>query len=174
MTTELDAGTLAAIWVKRNKRGPMDGTLEGELVAGRGLVGNANQGGRRQVTLIEEEVWAAMMRELDADAPTAGRRANLVLRRLPLLGSRGRVLAIGSTRLRILGETKPCERMDELVPGLRKLMFPDWRGGAFAEVVEGGRIRVGDRAEWVASAAAAEDAAAPPFASNAFSCPSGS
>ena len=169
-----DAGTLAAIWVKRFKRGPMDAVLEGELVAGRGLAGNANQGGRRQVTLIEEEVWAAMMRELDADAPSAGRRANLVLRGLPLAGSRGRVLAMGSCRLRILGETKPCERMDDVVPGLRRLMFPDWRGGAFAEVVEGGRIRVGDGAEWVASAAAESDDAGSSLAVSAFSCPSGS
>lgn len=168
------SGTLAAIWIKRNKRGPMDAAFEGELVAGRGLVGNANQGGRRQVTLIEEEVWAAMMHELGADAPSAGRRANLVLRGLPLAGSRGGELAIGPCRLRILGETKPCERMDEVVPGLRKVMFPDWRGGAFAEVLEGGRIRVGDRVEWMASAAAEQDAAASSFTSTAFSCPSGS
>jgi len=153
----------------------MDAALEGELVAGRGLVGNANQGGRRQVTLIEEEVWTAMMRELDADAPTAGRRANLVLRDLRLLGSRGRELVVGPCRLRILGETKPCERMDDVVPGLRRLMFPDWRGGAFAEVVEGGRIHVGDRAEWVASAAGEADGAAPhSLAASPFSCPSGS
>lgn len=175
MTTELDAGTLAAIWVKRNKRGPMDGALEGELVAARGLVGNANQGGRRQVTILEEEVWAAMMRELDADVPTAGRRANLVLRGLPLLNSRGRELAIGACRLRILGETKPCERMDEAVPGLRRLMFPEWRGGAFAEVLVGGRIQVGDSAAWVASeAAGAGDDDASSLSSTAFSCPSGS
>ena len=169
-----DAGSLAAIWIKRCKRGPMDAALDGELVAGRGLVGNADQGRRRQVTLIEAEVWAAMMRELDADAPSAGRRANLVLRGLPLANSRGRVLTIGPCRLRILGETKPCERMDEVVPGLRRLMFPDWRGGAFAEVVEGGRIQVGDRAEWVPSEPGEADAASHALASSAFSCPSGS
>jgi len=170
-----DAGSLAAIWIKRCKRGPMDAALDGELVAGRGLVGNADQGRRRQVTLIEAEVWAAMMRELDADAPSAGRRANLVLRGLPLANSRGRVLTIGPCRLRILGETKPCERMDDVVPGLRRLMFPDWRGGAFAEVVEGGRIQVGDRAEWVTSEPGeADDATSTSLAVSAFSCPSGS
>jgi len=170
----MPAGTLAAIWVKRNRRGPMDAAFAGELVAGRGLVGNADQGRRRQVTLIEEEVWAAMMRELGADAPTAGRRANLVLRGLPLVGSRGRELALGACRLRILGETKPCERMDEVVPGLRRLMFPDWRGGAFAEVMTGGPIHVGDRAEWVASAGGESDSATNLLGSSAFSCPSGS
>ena len=167
-------GELAAIWVKRCKRGPMDAALEGELVAGRGLVGNANQGGRRQVTLIEEEVWAAMMAELDGRVPTAARRANLVLRGLPLRDSRGRELRIGECRLRILGETKPCERMDEALPGLRRLMFPDWRGGAFAEVLAGGTIRVDDAAEWVTSANADDGTGASPFSSSAFSCPSGS
>jgi MOSC domain-containing protein YiiM len=146
-----DAGILASIWVKRCKRGPMDAALAGELVAGRGLVGNANQGGRRQVTLIEEEVWAALMSELGGRLPSAARRANLVLRGLPLRDSRARELRIGDCLLCIKGETKPCERMDEALPGLRALMFPDWRGGAFAEVVVGGMIRVGDPTAWAPS-----------------------
>jgi MOSC domain-containing protein YiiM len=169
----MQSGTLVAIWVKRAHRGPMDGALTGELVAGRGLVGNADQGRRRQVTLLEEEVWASLMRELDATMSTAARRANLVLRDLPLAGSRGRELALGDCRLRILGETKPCERMDEATPGLRRLMFPDWRGGAFAEVLAGGAIRVGDVARWITGPAADGDNAHP-LSSSAFSCPSGS
>ena len=145
----MEQGTVAAIWVKRCKRGPMDAALAGELVAGSGLAGNANQGGRRQVTLIEEEVWAALMREVGAALPTAARRANLVIRGLPLAGSRGRELQVGACRLRIAGETKPCERMEEAAPGLRAAMFPDWRGGAFAQVLEGGEVRVGDAVAWV-------------------------
>ena len=169
----MQSGTLVAIWRKRARRGPMDGALAGELVTDRGLVGNADQGGRRQVTLIEEEVWASLMSELGAAVPTAGRRANLVLRGLPLAESRGRELAIGPCRLRVLGETKPCERMDEAVPGLRRLMFPDWRGGAFAEVLAGGTIRVGDVVQWVTGRATGSDGANP-LSSGALSCPSGS
>ena len=169
-----DAGALAAIWVKRNRRGPMDAALTGELVAGRGLVGNANQGGRRQVTLIEEEVWAALMAELGGALPTAARRANLVLRGLPLRDRRGRELRLGPCVLRIAGETKPCERMDEALPGLRRLMFPDWRGGAFAEVLSGGTIRVGDVAEWLPGPADDMETGAAPLSSSAYSCPSGS
>jgi MOSC domain-containing protein YiiM len=169
-----DSGTLAAIWVKRCKRGPMDAALAGELVAGRGLVGNANQGGRRQVTLIEEEVWAAMMAELGGALPTGARRANLVLRGLPLRDTRRRELRLGPCVLRIGGETKPCERMDEALPGLRRLMFPDWHGGAFAEVLTGGTIRVGDVAEWLPSPADDKETGAELLSSSAFSCPSGS
>ena len=27
-------------------------------------------------------------------------------------------------------------------------MYPDWRGGAFAEVVQGGKLEVGSKIEW--------------------------
>jgi hypothetical protein len=53
-------GRLEAIWVKRLRRGPMDPASHARLAAGRGIAGNANQGGRRQVTLLEREVWDAM------------------------------------------------------------------------------------------------------------------
>lgn len=143
------SGRLDAIWVKRMKLGPMDPVATATLVAGRGIVGNANQGGRRQVTLIEREVWDAMMHALgDVTAPPATRRANLMLTDVPLARTRGRVLRIGACRLRVLGETKPCERMEEAVPGLQVAMFPDWRGGAFAEVLDDGAIAVGDPVTW--------------------------
>ena len=50
-------GALEAIWIKRMKRGPMDSVESAVLEMEVGLVGNVNQGGRRQVTIIEREVW---------------------------------------------------------------------------------------------------------------------
>ena len=35
----------------------MDPVDRAELVAGRGLRGNANQGGKRQITILSEEAW---------------------------------------------------------------------------------------------------------------------
>jgi MOSC domain-containing protein YiiM len=142
------AGRLEAIWVKRAHRGPMDPVPAAALVAGRGLVGNADQGRRRQVTLIEREVWDRLMRGLDGDVSPSARRANLMVSGFPLARTTNRMLRIGDCRLRILGETRPCERMDEALPGLRGAMDREWGGGAFAEILEGGDIEVGAPVAW--------------------------
>ncbi|NUO64213.1 MAG: MOSC domain-containing protein [Gemmatimonadaceae bacterium] len=139
-------GALEAIWIKRMKRGPMDEARSARLVRGRGIVGNANQGGRRQVTIIEREAWERTMSEVGADLAPSTRRANLMVSGVSLENSRGRVLRVGSCRIRLFGETKPCERMEEALAGLRSAMRPHWRGGAFGEVLEGGEIVVGDEA----------------------------
>jgi MOSC domain-containing protein YiiM len=142
------AGRLEAIWVKRAHRGPMDPVAAATLVAGRGLIGNADQGRRRQVTLIERERWDSLVRELGVPISPAARRANLMVSGLPLAHSRERILRVGNSRLRIAGETRPCERMDEAFPGLRRAMARDWGGGVFAEVLDDGEIAVGDEVSW--------------------------
>jgi MOSC domain-containing protein YiiM len=142
-------GRLDAIWIKRAHRGPMDSVSTGRVVAGRGLVGNADQGRRRQVTVIEQEAWERLMRELDGSISPAARRANLMVSGVRLAESRDRVLRVGACRLRIGGETRPCERMDEALPGLRSAMRVDWGGGVFGEVLGDGEIAVGDEVEWL-------------------------
>ncbi len=142
------AGLLEAIWVKRAHRGPMDPVPSAALMAGRGVVGSADQGRRRQVTLIEREVWEGMMRGLQGSISPSARRANLMVSGFPLVQTTNRTLRIGGCRLRILGETRPCERMDEALAGLRRAMDPNWGGGAFAEVLEGGDVSVGAEVVW--------------------------
>lgn len=121
----------------------MDEVQRAVLVPGRGLEGGAHFGGIREVTLIEVEVWERHLRVLGKSLDPAHRRANLLIRGCDLAQSRGRVLRVGPCRLLIRGETKPCERMDEALPGLRAQMEPAWGGGAFAQVVEGGSIASG-------------------------------
>jgi MOSC domain-containing protein YiiM len=125
----------------------MDEVSSAQLVAGRGIVGNANQGGKRQVTLISSDMWNNVAAELMSPDPSI-RRANLMLSSIDFRESRGKTLRIGTVRIRIYGETRPCYQMDEVVPGLRKAMSIPWGGGAFGEVLDDGAITIGDDAEW--------------------------
>jgi len=141
-------GKLEAIWTKRAHHGPMDARLTARAIPGKGLEGCANNSRTRQVTLIEREVWQELMKEAGDDAPPSARRANLMVTGIRLQNTRGRLLRVGSALLRIGGETKPCERMDEITPGLKQIMYSDWGGGAYAEVIAAGELAIGDAVDW--------------------------
>ncbi len=126
----------------------MDPVEQAELRAGRGLVGNADQGGKRQVTIISRGEWDRVSEAMADHIDPAIRRANVLVSGIELAGTRGRILRIGSCRFRINGETRPCERMDEAAPGLRAVMRPAWAGGAYAESLDDGAIALGDRVSW--------------------------
>ena len=142
------AGRLARIWIKRFHRGPMDPVQQAELRAGQGLVGNADQGGKRQVTIIARGRWDHVSEAMADQIDPAVRRANVLVSGIELDGTRGHILRIGGCRFRIHGETRPCERMDEAAPGLRTVMAQPWTGGAFAESLDAGTIALGDPVSW--------------------------
>jgi MOSC domain-containing protein YiiM len=140
-------GEIVAIWIKRAKGGVMDRVDQARLVAGRGLQGNANQGGRRQVTVIDEAAWNDACRELGMNVDPSARRANVMIRGINLEHTRGRTLRLGNCHIRIWSETTPCYQMDDAQEGLRAALKPHWRAGVNGEVVDDGVIRVGDVAE---------------------------
>jgi MOSC domain-containing protein YiiM len=148
LCTERAMPRLERIWIKRARRGPMDEHASATLVTGRGLAGNADQGGQRQVTLLSKEHWASVVASLGHPVEPSARRANLLVSGIDLENSRDRIVVIGACRLRIHGETRPCSRMDEAYAGLRAALQPNWGGGAYAEVLEGGAIAVGDPVRW--------------------------
>ena len=148
-SSENGGGSLLAIWAKGARAEPMAPRSEGELVAGVGLRESAPARGKRQVTVLSREGWRKAAAEAGhPDADPALRRANLLVTGVDLRETRGRTLAVGATRILIHGETKPCERMDAGAASLREALGPDWRAGAFGEVVRGGTIRVGDPVGW--------------------------
>jgi len=134
-------GEVVTIWIKRAHRSPLDAVDEAELVAGRGIAGNADQGGWRQVTVIDEAAWQAATAELGVDVDPSLRRANVMVRGVDLENSRGKKLQMGNCIINIRGENLPCKLMKEMQQPLR----PHWRAGVFGEILQGGTIRVGDR-----------------------------
>lgn len=141
-------GRVEAIWIKRFKRGPMDAVETAEMVAKRGLVGNADQGGRRQITIIDATVWEEVVAKLGVAIDPAARRANIMVRGLDLTNSRKQILQLGECRIQIFIEAKPCERMDDVQPGLKAALYDHWRGGACGQVITGGRFKIGDMVRW--------------------------
>ncbi|WP_062348382.1 MOSC domain-containing protein [Novosphingobium sp. CCH12-A3] len=105
--------------------------------------------GRRQVSLIEAESWDAALADLKLTAdqmlPWHVRRANLLVRGIRLPREAGKVIAIGkSLRIETTCECDPCSRMDQILPGLKLALMPDWRGGVLGRVISDGEIAVGD------------------------------
>ena len=116
------------------------------------MVDNTDQGGTHQITLVSLERWNAVSHALGPGVTPILRRANLLVSGVALENSRGRILRVGACRLRIRGETRPCERMDEAHPGLRAALDLNCCGGAHAEVLDDGMIAVGDEVRWDNSA----------------------
>ena len=139
---------VVGIFLKRAHGGRMDPQLSAVLQPGHGLIGNADRGGRRQVTIISSERWAELMSEVGASLAPDARRANVVISGIDLENSRGRILRIGGCRLHIGGETRPCEQMENAAPGLQAAMRERWGGGAYAQVLDGGTITMNDSVVW--------------------------
>lgn len=144
------AGVLLGIARHARSRAPMELVDHVEVTVEGGIHGDFRGAMRgkpykRQVTLIERGDWAAVMAEVGHTIGWEERRANLLVDGFDLPQTAGVRVRIGSeVVLEITRECDPCERMEALAEGLRAAMTPDWRGGACAMVISGGRIAVGD------------------------------
>lgn len=100
--------------------------------------------GRRQITIMAAEDWAAAIAELGVAVSWEQRRANLLSEGIVLPREPGARLRIGRILIEITGECDPCSRMEEIATGLKAALTPEWRGGRIAKVIEGGDIAIGD------------------------------
>ncbi len=142
----IGSGRVEALWSKRAHHGSMVPKREADFVAGQGIEGSVGGSSVRQVTIVSLESWQAMNKDLGVTVDPIARRANVLVSGVDLARTRGRILRLGSVRIRVLGETRPCERMDEAQPGMRAAMGGDWRGGVYGQVLDDGLVTVGDAA----------------------------
>jgi MOSC domain-containing protein YiiM len=137
-------GIVKGIAVRDASRAPMKEQQQVEVSLAHGIVQDYRGTGLRQVTFLDVGQWQEVLDELGIELPWYTRRANVLIEGIALPTTVGRRLQIGACRFAIGGETTPCERMDELQPGLRRILTPALRGGVWGKVLQSGALRVGD------------------------------
>jgi MOSC domain-containing protein YiiM len=140
-------GIVKGIAVRDASRAPMKEQQQVEVTLQHGIVQDYRGTGLRQVTFLDIGQWQAVLAELGIDLPWYMRRANVLIEGIDLPATVGRRLQIGVCRFAIGGETTPCDRMEELQPGLRRVLIPGLRGGVWGKVLQGGPLRVGDEVQ---------------------------
>lgn len=149
LATLPQVGRIEWIGLRTVRRAPLLSVEEATAETDRHLTGDharPKPGGKRQITLIQQEHLAAVAGFLGHDAPIEpGRlRRNLAVSGLNLLALKNRHVQIGAdVILEITGECHPCSRMEEeLGPGGYNAMRG--HGGLTARILQGGVFRVGD------------------------------
>lgn len=138
-----DTGSLQAIYLRPSSRTPVKAVERVEAQAGTGLVGDHAGAGKRQVTLLAREGWDAACAELGQALDPGERRANLVVEGVDLGAAIGKQLTVGEVRIEVVGETKPCQLMDDVAEGLHDALRPECRGGVYGRILEGGPLEPG-------------------------------
>lgn len=139
-------GTLLAIATKYAKRAPMVLKDETIITTEEGIDGDhRGRPGDRQVTVVSHISWDQACQELRKTIPWIARRANLLIDGFTLENKAGYYLQVGDSLLKITGETKPCDRMDEFLNGLQEALRPEWRAGVTCKVIKSGKVKLGDK-----------------------------
>jgi MOSC domain-containing protein YiiM len=143
------SGRVAWIGLRPAPRAAIRVVESAQLTADAGIEGDhrAARGGKRQVTLIQQEQLGAIaaLAGLDSVDPALLRR-NLVVSGISLIALKDRCFRIGEAVLEGTGECQPCSRMEEnLGPGGYNAMRG--HGGITARVLRGRLVRIGDTVE---------------------------
>lgn len=145
-------GRLLSIHIAAQGRAPMQGLPAATLIAGKGIDGDRYATGRghysefpdiREVTLIETETLAALLRDHGLTLLPEEHRRNLTTEAVPLNHLVGRRFFVGATLLEGGRLNTPCRYLD-LVTGKAACDLLTHRSGLNARILTGGTIRPGD------------------------------
>ena len=143
-------GRVSSIALKTAVGGPMQEVPEAAAEVDRGLIGSVRPNLRRGITFIAAGDWRAATREIGVEIPWHTRRANVLIDAERLGHLIGKTVQVGGVVVEIIAETRPCELMDRLQPGLMNALKPDCRAGVYGRVVAAGSFRIGDELRIVA------------------------
>jgi MOSC domain-containing protein YiiM len=150
----MNIGLVASLHVHpRIAGGPMQSVESITLEANKGVLEDARyyarksrigQPSKRQVSIIEREQLAEHAAVLGLKSIAPGQaRSNIETTGIDLQLLVGKQVQIGEAVVFFYEPRTPCEKMDAVCQGLRKLM-EDGRQGVMAQVVQSGAVRVGD------------------------------
>lgn len=147
-------GRLVGIARRAARLVPMEEVASAVITLAAGLEGDHKgiKFPNRQITILSVEAWRMAAQDAgEPDLPWTTRRANLLVEGVDLPRAAGGVLRVGEVVLEVTSQTVPCKRMDDALPGLRKSLHPDWRGGVTCRVREGGLVKLHDPVEVLVS-----------------------
>ena len=144
-------GSVVSISIAPAESEPTRLVDEVRAIAGRGLegdryckpAGEAWEDPGKEITLIAAEAIDAMSRESGFDLEYKDARRNIITRDVPLNELIDKEFAIGDVRVKGIRLNQPCQHLASLTDEkvLKGLMH---RGGLRAQILNDGRIRVGD------------------------------
>lgn len=141
-------GMVAGIGVKERSGAPLRTLKSVAISVENGLEGDhrglRRKTDKRQVTLLSANQWQEACEELGVDLPWEKRLANILIHGWwfsPRFVGKHIHLA-NDAILEVTGETEPCSRMDNVHPGLKKILSSGWRGGVTCRVIRGGTVSI--------------------------------
>ena len=143
MARHARSGRVERIFIRPARRQDVQ-TVTGCNLASDGLSGDHASAGKRALTLIQDEhlsVISALMGKDDVDPGLL--RRNVVVSGINLLALRKRRVRLGQAVIHITGPCPPCSRMEKVL-GAGGYSAMRGHGGVYAEVLESGRLSVGD------------------------------
>ena len=143
MTTSI-VGTVIGLAIRTAVGGPMQELERLEAVQDGGVEGDVVAPTDRGITLMSSHQWQEVVEELGVDYPWYTRRANVLVDCDRLGHLMGQTLELGKVVIEVKGETDPCAVMERIDPRLKQALAPDWRGGIYGRVIQGGTISLGD------------------------------
>lgn len=155
MTTPDWTGVVAHLHITARAFLPMRAQEQIDLVAGQGIVGDRYSLDRasgfysekpeegRQVTLFEEEVLEAILRDYRIEMRPEEHRRNVTTRGVPLNWLVGKRFRLGPCLVEATRLSVPCRHIEEI---LGKAVFDPMvhRSGLNCRILEGGTLRLGD------------------------------
>lgn len=147
-STSTAVGAIKAIALRPQKSDQMVEVDHCRVASNTGLDAEHRPPGKRSITLLCDAAWSETCAELGVTLPWTLRRANFLVSGLDLASLVGHAILIGTVRVWIHGETKPCALMDQQHLGLRAALKTNFRGGVFGQVLNEGTIRISDRVEY--------------------------